>query len=57
MQLLEELMQSLSFDLMRFMQSERQFRITEIILHIEYPHKDASDFKVHSLTLTEPTQY
>lgn len=48
MQLLEELMQSLSFDLMRFMQSERQFRITEIILHIEYPHKDASDFKVHS---------
>ena len=26
------------------MQSERQFCITEIILHIEYPHKDALFF-------------
>lgn len=42
-QSLEELMQSLSFDLMWFMQSEKQFRIAEIILHIEYAQKDASD--------------
>lgn len=38
-------MQSLSFDLMWFMQSEKQFCITEIILHIEYSHKDALDLK------------
>lgn len=44
-QSLRELMQSLSFDLMRSMQSERQCCITEIIFHIEYPHKQASGLK------------
>lgn len=44
-QSLKALIQSLSVDSMWFMQSERQFFITEIILHIEYPHKGASDLK------------
>lgn len=38
-------MQSFSLDWIGFMQSERKFCITELILHTEYPHKDASDLK------------
>jgi hypothetical protein len=47
-QSLRELMQSLQFVIVWFMQSERKFHTAKIILHIEYPGKCAAHLKCTS---------